>query len=85
MGSLHGVDIIGVNGRIVAKSYSLHLAFSCGLSYRNITVLYTLSFPVEGFVHVPQFTLRGLTQGKLTFFLVPTVVLSTVFCPQYCN
>lgn len=77
MGSLHGGDIIGVNGRIVAKSYQLHLTFSCHFSYRSITVLYTLPFPTEGFVHVPQFTLRGMIQGKPTFFLAQCSVLKT--------
>lgn len=42
MGSLPRGDIIGVNGRIVAKSYLLHLAFSCGFSYGNTAALCTL-------------------------------------------
>lgn len=69
MGSLHGGDIIGVNGKIVAKSYPLHLPFSCGLFYGNIAVLFTLTFffLTEALADVPQFTLRWGDTGKTDF------------------
>lgn len=68
MGSLHGGDIIGVNGKIIAKSYLLHLPFSCGLFYGNISVLFTLTFFLtEALANVPQFTLRCGDMGKTDF------------------
>lgn len=66
---------MGINGKVLAKSYTLHVLFSHGLFHGTIAVLFTILFKIfflmEVLTRITEFMFRwGDKQGKQTFCLV---------------